>query len=220
MGTFDNIVLDTTITVNGWRPSRSGVGFVGEAGGGSESRSSPAPWPRKKYQIPYKVLTQAQRIYLYNFFEARNNIVRSFLLWDRDYFYVSGQVIGTGDGSNKNFQLGVTGGDTANSFFKPILHPVPTGTTIPPELRGSVGGATTASIKVYDNGVLKTEGVDFTANALTGNIAFGTAPAAGHQITATFCYYTTVRFASTELDMNLNGIYGNTDPTFIEVLFE
>jgi len=213
----DNIVLDTSISVNGWHVGRQADASITSTRGWTESRNTRSPWPRKKYKIPFKVLTAAQRSYLSNFFEARNGSVRAFLLWDLDSCYVSGQTIGTGDGATISFQMVLTRGDSAHSYNKPILHPVPAGTTVPYEIRSVVNGATTATLNVYVQGVLKTLTTDYTINYTTGVITFTSAVPNGHIITATFMWYTPVRFTTDDFNIALHSLYGETDGDLIEV---
>ena len=222
---WDNIVLNTTLAQmsrgDGWESARLADARITTTRNKSESRSTGSPWPQKMYEIPWSWLNPTTIKYVYDFYDARNGPIRSFCLWDRDYFYVAAQLIGVGDGVTTAFQLCVTGGDSANTFTRPVLHPIPTGTAIPAEMQGGVAGYPTATyIHVYDNGVLKTEGTDFTVNATTGIVTWASAPANGHNITATFWYYTIVRFTATKLSLKKSGITGTVATSLIEVLNE
>lgn len=220
MATFDNIILDSTFSVNGWRASRESDVTVVTTKNGSESRFSKSPYPRRKYEIPYQKMSMTNRLYLYNFYEARNGPARSFKLWDRDNFYIANQSIGTGDGATTAFQLIVTSGDAVHTFNRNVLHPASTGTAIPPELQGYVVGVTTTSYTVKVNGVTKTETTDYTVSSSTGILTFVTAPAAAATLTVSFWYYTPVRFDGMIFDMDLHGIYGSTQAHLIEVFNE
>jgi uncharacterized protein (TIGR02217 family) len=218
---WDNIVLNTSLATmsrgDGWEASRVSDARITTTRNRSESRSTGSPWPLKTYDIPWSWLNSTTTKYVYDFYDARNGPIRSFLLWDRDYFYVSAQQIGVGDGVTTQFQLSVTGGDSANTFIKPILHPVPTGTAIPPEMVGGVAGyPTTTYIYVFNNGVQKVEGTDFTVDATTGIMTWAVPPVAGHDITATFWYYTVVRFVSQKLSLKKSGITGSVATSLIE----
>lgn len=92
------------------------------------------------------------------------------------------QVLGTGDGSQKTFQLQKTYGDAAGSSLRPIHLPV------------------FASVRV---GVGTTELPisAFSVDTLTGLLTLEAAPAAGQSVRAGFSFDTPVRFDSDRLDI-------------------
>jgi len=218
--TVDLVVLDP-LTSDGWVSKRKFANDITMTRSGGEQRVQRWPFSRKEYEIPYEYMEMDQFLALAQFFELRGGSARPFLLWDATPdVYADTQVIGTGDGSNKVFQLSVTYTDAANSVTRPILHPVMNGVDIPDNLLGLVPGPTTTSFTVKDNTTLKTYGTDYTIDERTGLLTFGTAPTSGHTITASFWYYTVVRFTGDEFTMNLESTTAKANPNLIEVLYE
>ena len=113
---------------------------------------------------------------LVGFFLARGGQFDDFLLNETDLTQrledsvFTGQPIGTGDGSTKNFQLVRNFG----GFLEACQNPANQVATI------------------YDNGTVKTPTTDYTIS--NGLVQFTNAPAAGHSITADFTFLHRVRF--------------------------
>lgn len=92
------------------------------------------------------------------------------------------QLLGTGNGSQKTFQLQKTYGDAAGSTVRPIHLPV----------FGSVRvGVGTAELSASA----------FSVDSQTGLLTLSSAPAAGQPVRAGFCFDTPVRFDSDRLDI-------------------
>ncbi|OYU78640.1 MAG: glycoside hydrolase family 24 [Alphaproteobacteria bacterium PA3] len=92
------------------------------------------------------------------------------------------QLLGTGNGSQKTFQLQKTYGDAAGSTVRPIHLPV----------LGSVRvGVGTAELSASA----------FSVDSQTGLLTLSTAPAAGQPVRAGFYFDTPVRFDSDRLDI-------------------
>ena len=164
---------------------------VQQAVGGRVVTTSFQPYPVWSWTLSFEFLrtykpvvgsqfTEWQR--LVGFFEARQGAFDSFLFDDPEDDGVSAQDLGVGDGANKNFQLSRTLG----GFNEPIYN------------LNRIGAIT---FKVYVNGAVKTEGVDFSISA-TGLITFVTAPAIGDPVQADFNYYWRVRFATDLVEFN------------------
>lgn len=92
------------------------------------------------------------------------------------------QLLGTGNGSQKTFQLQKTYGDAAGSTVRPIHLPVLG------SLRVGVGTAELSASA-------------FSVDSQTGLLTLSTAPAAGQPVRAGFCFDTPVRFDSDRLDI-------------------
>lgn len=141
---------------------------------GREFRSANMSYPRYKFKLGYEVLRQkgayTEFTTLVGFFNARQGAFDSFLFTDPDDNTVAAQVIGTGDGSNKLFQLVRTFG----GFVEPVFD------------------ANSAPL-IYVGGVLKTLTVDYTINTV-GLVTFVTAPGAGVSVTWTGTFYRRVKF--------------------------
>ena len=212
----DLIVLNSSLSVNGWQASRMPNAKVTQRGNWSESRISKSPFPRRKYKVPMHLLNATSRAYLRQFYDLRNGPVFGFLLWDRDENYLNNVALGTGNGSTTTFQITASITDAARTITRNIYHPVPTGTAVPAELQGLLSTPTTTV--VTDNGVTKTEGVDYTVSASTGIVTFASAPANTHALTISVPYFVAVRFAEAyEFDLTLNSLYGDADVELLEV---
>jgi len=115
---------------------------------------------------------------LVGFFLARGGQFDDFLLNESDLTgrledsVYSGQPIGVGDGTAKNFQLLRNVG----GFLEAVQNPA------------------NQNALVYVNGTPKTQGTDYTIN--NGIVAFSTAPAIANVITADFTFLHRVRFDS------------------------
>ena len=216
----DQVILNSSLSVNGWRAMRVSNVTITTTRSFSESRFARSPWPRKKYQIPFDALTQADRMYLLDFYDGRVGPDRSFLLWDRDENFVLGQSIGTGNGVQTQFQFGVTVGDATNNSFKPLWAPCPTGTAIPIELQGLWPGHASTFWTVTVGGVAQAEGANFTVNSANGMFTFSVAPPYGDTVVVTGWYFTVVRFDGPEFDVELDSIFGRVQPDMIEVFNE
>jgi len=113
---------------------------------------------------------------LVGFFLARGGQFDDFLLNESDLTQrledsvYSGQPIGIGDGTTKNFQLVRNFG----GFLEACQNPANQAATI------------------YDNGTAKIQGSDYTIS--NGLVSFTAAPLVGHSITADFTFLHRVRF--------------------------
>lgn len=207
-------------SMNGWKASQIFNTAITETRSGAEWRSQYHIYPRRAYTLPYKLMPRAQFVALRNFHRLRGGSARGFLLWDLTDFFAPLQQIGVGNGVSTTFQLALTYSDAAASFTEPTFHPVPTGTTVPTQLRGAATGATTASIIVKVGSTTLTEGTDYTVNHSTGLITFTVAPANTAVIQAQWYYFIPVRFTSDTFTLDLNSIYAQSNPDMLQVLYE
>jgi hypothetical protein len=222
MGTFHNVVIDPMVT-NGMKVTRVYPDAITTKGSGAEERITKAARSKKELHTPYKYLVRADYEALRDFYELRLGRTCSFLAWDPSDLYAADQSLGTGDGSTTVFQIQRVKTDGVHNVSWPLLHPVPaypSATPIPPQHVGASGtGATSVSNTVKVDGVLKTEGTDYSVSATTGVITFGSAPAAGKAVTWSGWFYITVRFKEF-LDMDYDSIYADAELVLTEVLFE
>jgi hypothetical protein len=216
----DQVVLNSSLSVNGWRAVRIPNSSITDTRSFSESRFARSPWPRRRYSIPFDQLTHDQREYLGDFYDGRIADVISFLIWDRDKNYVNAQQIGIGDGATTVFRLGVTVGDATRNSLKPLWAPCPTGTAIPVELQGRWPGVPTTFWTVTVGGVAKVEGTDFAVDPTTGLFTFAVPPPNTDDIVITGWYFTVVRFYGEEYEMDLDSIYGKIQTQMIECFNE
>jgi uncharacterized protein (TIGR02217 family) len=152
---------------------------------GKECRISYWSYPKWKWELTFNILrsssayTEFQQ--LVGFFNARQGQFDTFLFSDPDDNSVTGQTIGTGDGSTKTFQLVRAFG----GFVEPVLAP-------------------NVVSHVYNNGTDSGGwSVSNWGTSSPGVITYVTAPAAGHAITADFSYYWPVRMDADTLAFNL-----------------
>ncbi|MGH8158364.1 MAG: DUF2460 domain-containing protein [Rhodanobacter sp.] len=96
------------------------------------------------------------------FFNALNGMAGDFLFTDPEDNTMTNQVIGTGDGVTRSFQLVRSYG----GYAEPVQQP--------------------NSIAIFVNGVLNADSPGFGAN---GVVNFGTAPPSGYSITASGSFY-------------------------------
>lgn len=127
-------------------------------------------YPKYDIELTFDYLSLADYQSLGGFFKSRKGKFDSFLFYDQDEGNVTSQSIGTGNGTNKDFQLVRTVG----AFTEPCEN-----------INGSPA--------IYLNGVLKTLTTDYTLGA-TGIVTFVSAPGAGVAVTWTGVYYWRVRF--------------------------
>lgn len=145
-----------------------------EAVSGREARASFMAYPKYKIELQFDYLSLDDWKTLCGFFKLRRGRWDSFLFDDAQDNAVTDQVIGTGNGSNKVFQLVRTVG----GYTEPVEN-----------VKG------TPAIKI--NGV--TQGSGYTISA-TGVVTFTTAPSNGASIAWTGGFYYRCRFNQDEAD--------------------
>lgn len=150
---------------------------------GYESRNVNWSQARGKWDAASGLKTQAQLDTLIAFFRARKGRAYGFRFKDWSDYKVAGQAIGTGNASNKNFQLVKTytsGGVTeTRTITKPVV----------------------GSVKVYLNGVQQLSG--WTLNSTTGVVMFGVAPGNTVAVTADFEFDVPVRFDTDKMEISI-----------------
>ena len=151
-----------------------------------EERTMRRAVARKRFEIVKEITIPADIATLRTFFEARGGRQNGFLFDDltenttaSDHTSAAAYTdvqIGVGNGSTKTFQLLKKYSTTSLTRYKNVKKPK------------------TGTVLVGVNGVQKTLGVDFTVDVTTGIVTFGTAPTAGHPVTAGCGFNTPVRF--------------------------
>lgn len=166
--------------------------------GGFEQRNSNWANARAKYNVAHGVKTETQLAELIAFFRARKGRAHGFRFKDWTDYKVTGQVIGTGNGSQTTFQL-IKNYTSSNTETRTILKPV------------------SGTVKIYVNGVLQTSGV--TVNNTTGVITFTTAPVATTTISADAEFDVPVRFDTDRLSASMDqyGSHSWLDIPLVEV---
>lgn len=164
---------------------------------GRELRAAFMSYPLYKWSLQFDVLrtasanTEFQQ--LIGFFNARSGSFDSFLFSDPDDNTVTQQNIGSGNGTQTQFQLVKSYG----GMVEPVL-------------------AVNTITQVRVNGVATSA---YTVNVMTGIITFTTAPPSGQAIDWTGTFYYQCRFLADTYDFNrvFNGIYECTKLEFTSI---
>ena len=152
---------------------------------GKEARAAFMAYPIYEIDLNFDYLSLSDWQTLGGFFKLRKGRFDSFLFSDANESSVTAQSIGTGNGTNKDFQLVRTVG----GFTEPCEN---------------INGAAL----IYVNGVLQTLTTHYSIG-LTGLVTFVAAPANAISVTWTGSYYWRVRFNqdAAEFEENLKNFY-------------
>lgn len=149
---------------------------------GKELRTAFMPYPLWKFGLTYEVLradlVNAELQNLMGFFLARQGSYDSFLFTDATDNSVGNQQFGTGNGSQKDFQLIRTYG----GYAEPIQN-------------------TNSAPVIKDNGATQSTPSAYSINS-TGLVSFVTAPLSGHALTWSGSFYYRVRFDADSADFD------------------
>jgi len=188
---FDEIRFPTNISYR----SSGGPEFktnVVELGSGHEVRDQKWEIARHRYDVAKGVRTRTDLDRLLDFFYARAGKARGFRYKDWGDFQATTENIGTGDGSETEFQLRKQYSSGAITYNREIQKVV-------------IG-----SLTVYVDGIEQTEGVgdDYTCDYSTGLVTFnaGSEPGNTLPVTATFQFDVPVRFDVDYLPITLEGL--------------
>jgi len=170
---------------------------------GFEERNSPWADSRRRYDAGVGMRSLDDIETLISFFEARHGQLYGFRWKDwtdykstvpsRDVTHKD-QVIGTGDGVTRKFQLKKTYRSGGAAYGRLISKPV------------------AGSVLVAVAGDHLVETVHFTVDETTGFVTFVDAPAEGVEITAGFEFEVPVRFDSDKLEMSLQSFSAGEIP--------
>lgn len=175
-------------------------------GSGHEQRNSRWADSRRSYNAGYGVKTFDQLSAVVAFFEERRGRLYGFR-WrdpiDRRSCAPGGepsatdQVIGTGDGAERQFQLAKTYGALHAPWARVISKPV------------------VDSVLIAVDGTLQTESTDYTVDPTSGLVTFvsGHEPGMGALVTAGFLFDVPVRFDTDKLEINLAGFRHGSIPS-------
>jgi uncharacterized protein (TIGR02217 family) len=192
----DNTILDERVAA-GFRANPAWKTTIVRAANGREVRNAAWSDALMQYRFDYNNLPIADARALVAFFHGRRGRQRSFLLKAWDDYQITNELIGTGDGSETDFQL-IKSYDTLNPWQRTIRH-IKSGT-----------------LSVTVNGSPVTP-----SSSTSGLIVLPSPAGNGQAVRATCEYYVPVRFDVDEFDVAAvgpNGIYGLvTGLTCIEV---
>lgn len=166
-------------------------------GSGAEERNARWAHSRRRYDAGYGIKTFDALSQVLAFFEERRGRLYGFRWRDRlDHSSTApgaavtpiDQILGTGDGTEKAFQLCKTYGAVYLPYQRPIAKPVP------------------LSVRVAVAETEMQEGTHFSVDATTGVITFlpGHIPASGAAVSAGFLFDVPVRFDIDYLEMDLS----------------
>lgn len=110
--------------------------------GGVTSTNQNWTYPLYSGQAGYGIRTKEDMFDVLDFFYARRGRYRGFLFRDWSDYELVDEVIGTGDGSEDDFQIVRTYTDSISSFIRPISRPIEFNTTGGPDLTVKVAGVT------------------------------------------------------------------------------
>ena len=163
----------------------------------AEERNARWAHSRRRYDAGYGIKTFDALSQVLAFFEERRGRLYGFRWRDRlDHSSTApgaavtpiDQILGTGDGTEKAFQLCKTYGAVYLPYQRPIAKPVP------------------RSVRVAVAETEMQEGTHFSVDATTGVITFlpGHIPASGAAVSAGFLFDVPVRFDIDYLEMDLS----------------
>jgi uncharacterized protein (TIGR02217 family) len=152
-------------------------------GAGHEKRNVNWPQARGRWDVASGLKKQAQIDELIAFFRARRGKAYGFRFKDWTDYKASGQLPGTGDDAQTQFQL---------------LKHYPSGSVI--EVR-TITKPVAGTVKVYPDGIEQLGG--WLVDTTTGVVIFGIPPALGVEITADFEFDVPVRFDTDHMALTI-----------------
>jgi uncharacterized protein (TIGR02217 family) len=169
---------------------------------GREHRNSRWADSRRRYDAGFGIRTLDALHAVLSFFEERRGRLYGFRYRDRvdsssgppsRPIAATDQMLGTGDGTMRIFQLAKTYGSGPTPYRREITKPV------------------AESVRVAVDGVAVAAG-RFACDATTGRITFAAVPAPGARVTAGFSFDVPVRFDSDDLSIDLSAFTAGEIP--------
>lgn len=161
---------------------------------GFEERNTPWAHSRRRYDAGLGLRSLDDVETVIGFFEARSGQLHAFRWKDwSDYKSCvpsaavsdEDQLIGTGDGVQRVFQLQKSYRSGLQTYVRPIRKPV------------------LGTVLVAIEGDAKVEGVEFTVDVTTGDVTFTLPPEAGARVTAGFEFDVPVRFDTDQIQTSV-----------------
>jgi uncharacterized protein (TIGR02217 family) len=156
-------------------------------GAGHEQRNVNWAEARGRWDVASGLKNQAQLDELLAFFRARKGRAYGFRFKDWTDYRATGQLLGSGNGTNKTFQL-------AKRY--------PSGSVI--EVR-AIAKPVAGTVRVYKDGVEQLSG--WSVDVTIGIVTFTTAPATGVAITADFELDVPVRFDTDHMAVTIESFH-------------
>lgn len=167
--------------------SAGGPGFDNEIlilGSGHEKRNRNVTYPQERWNVAYGVRSITDLQTLLNFFYVVEGNLIGFRFKNHIDYQIAGQEIGTGDGSEVDFQIIRTYAVGANTYDRKITKPVD------------------GTVSVYVDTV-ELDASAYAVDYTTGIVTLDSAPTSGQSITADFEFDIPARFVSSDLPVNL-----------------
>jgi uncharacterized protein (TIGR02217 family) len=211
---FHEIRFPTTISkgAHGGPERRTDIVTLGS---GFEERNSRWADSRRSYNAGYGVKSLDDLNAVIAFFEERRGRLHGFRWRDHADWKscppgrqptALDQLIGTGDATTAQFQLGKIYGASFAPWTRIVAKPVQ------------------GTVQIAVGGTPRTAGTDYTLDATTGRITFlpGHIPAAGATITAGYEFDVPVRFDTDKLDIDIQGVHHGAIPAIpiVEIRLE
>lgn len=174
---------------------------IATSGSGFEARNSQWADSRREYNAGYGVKSLDQLYAVIDFFEERRGQLHGFRWYDKTDFKscspeqtvaFDDQVIGTGDGVERSFQLSKQYGSIYDPYTRTIRKPI-AGTTV-------VGLGTSQQLSGW------------SVDNSTGIVTFDTAPGNGVTVTAGFEFNVPVRFNTDYLEVDIEAFMAGSIP--------
>lgn len=196
--TFHDVRFPTDISFG----STGGPGFstdIVALQSGHEQRQINWSAARSVYNVAQGVRSQSQLDQLIAFFRTRQGRAHAFRFKDWLDYSATSQVIGTGDGSETDFQLTKTYTSGAETASRSVTKPVD------------------SSVDIYVDSVLQSSG--YTVDNSNGMVTFAVAVSAGEVVSADFQFDVPVRFDTDRLSASIDdyGVHSWQDIPLIEV---
>ena len=150
---------------------------------GFEQRNQSWDSARARYDVSTGIKNPTQAAEVISFFRARKGRAYGFRFKDWSDYRVTGQLIGTGNGTQTAFQLTKTYTSGGENETRPLKKPV------------------SGTVKIYKDSILQSSGV--TVDHTTGVVTFAAAPTAGVLITADCEFDVPVRFDTDRLAIRI-----------------
>lgn len=171
---------------------------------GHEERNAPWLHSRRRYDAGLGLRSLDDLEALIAFFEARGGQLHGFRWKDWTDFKSCrpsaepgpfDQVLGTGDGERREFQLVKTYLSGPAEYRRPVRKPV------------------AGTVRVAVAGLERGDGADFAVDPATGVVTFMVAPAAGQEVTAGFEFDVPVRFDTDRIATSLAAFQAGEAPS-------
>jgi uncharacterized protein (TIGR02217 family) len=200
---FHEVRFPTAIAL-GARGGPTRMTDVVTLGSGNEVRNARWADARRRWDAGWGIKDFAALSEVVSFFEERRGRLYGFRWRDRldnssaapgTAVTPADQVLGTGDGAARVFQLAKRYGSGIDPYLRPIVKPV------------------AGSVRVAADGVELTIGEEVSVDETTGRVTFAAAPASGIALTAGFSFDVPVRFDTDALEIDLSGFESGAIPS-------